>query len=323
MILSSPVYEDVRQRGMDRIIGALKNHTIPEVALTGKDSDYLCLKEVLSYLYARIIVSCVNESQLTKRYALAEAENMNRLLQVEKSSIDTVVEELEITTIRADDGFKLMHFSDFLKYSHFMNATEWKLINMDVRKGYVRLTDEKFIRLLQNAYRLRIESELPREVTPEIRKLVEADTARAKAELDDYRARISPTNGEAVNDSYFPPCISNIISMARRGQNLPHSARFALVTFLHALGVDYQGIIAVFAVSPDFDESKSEYQIKHITGELSGGEGYTAPGCKNIKSTGLCCCGDNPLCAKINHPLNYYRVKAGIRFEPRDEDGKV
>ena len=95
-----------------------------------------------------------------------------------------------------------------------------------------------------------------------------------------------------MENQYLPPCIAHIMDMAKKGLNLPHSARFALVTFLKALGLDYDGIIRIFAESPDFDESKSEYQIKHITGELSGTEGYSAPECKTMKTNGLCYCPD-------------------------------
>ena len=113
-----------------------------------------------------------------------------------------------------------------------------------------------------------------------------------------------------MNDAYLPPCIRTIIEMAQAGQNLPHSARFALVTFLHALGLDYGQIIAIFAVSPDFNEAMSEYQIKHITGELNGTEGYTPPVCNTMKTNGLCFDPD-PLCEKVKHPLSYYRIKSG------------
>ena len=75
---------------------------------------------------------------------------------------------------------------------------------------------------------------------------------------------------------------------------------------------DYDGIIALFSQSPDFDESKSSYQIKHITGELSGTDGYTPPECSTMKTNGICFEPDE-LCARetVNHPLTYYRIKSG------------
>ena len=318
-VLNDPYYTEARERGLQRVLGAIRNHTIPDVPLVGRDADWLCLTEVLSYPYARILVSAIDDRLLTKRYALAEAERMNMLLGVEKSALPVILDELEVKAERAEEGIVNMHFADFLRYSYVMRAVEWKLINMDVRNGYVRLTDEKFTRLLQNAYRSRIEAELPMNVPDDIKKLVADDVAAIMSELNQMKAKMSPTGGEGVKMEFLPPCIQTIISMAQNGQNLPHSARFAMVSYLHALGMNYEQIVAVFAASPDFDESVSEYQIKHITGELTGGEGYTPPECSTMKTNGNCYAPDE-LCAKVNHPLNYYRIKAGVRLPRRDEN---
>ena len=311
-VLTSDIYESARQRGLDRVLGAIRNHTIESVPLVGSNAEWLCLNEILSYPYARILVSVINDRLLTKRYALAEAEHMNTLLTDVKSAIPLIVSEMEINAKKGEEGIMNMHFADYLRFSYVMKATEWKLINMDVRNGYVRLTDEKFIRLLQNAYRVSLEEELPLNVPDGVRALVEPETEIVLAELEKMKNRLSPTGGQEVKNEFLPPCIRAIISMAQNGQNLPHSARFALVSYLHALGMSYDQIIAVFAASPDFDESKSEYQIKHITGELAGTDGYTPPECGTMKTNGICYEPD-ALCEKIKHPLNYYRIKSGNR----------
>jgi len=311
-VLTSDIYESARQRGLDRVLGAIRNHTIDSVPLVGSNAEWLCLNEILSYPYARILVSVINDRLLTKRYALAEAEHMNTLLTDVKSAIPLIVSEMEINAKKGEEGIMNMHFADYLRFSYVMKASEWKLINMDVRNGYVRLTDEKFIRLLQNAYRVRLESELPLNVPDGVRALVEPETEIVHGELEKMKNRLSPTGGQEIKNEFLPPCIRAIISMAQNGQNLPHSARFALVSYFHALGMTYDQIIAVFAASPDFDESKSEYQIKHITGELTGGDGYTPPECGTMKTNGICYEPDE-LCERIKHPLNYYRIKSGNR----------
>ena len=60
-LLSSETYADARERGLARVMGALDNHTIPENSLSG---EYNRLMEVLSYPYARILVSCVGDRLL-------------------------------------------------------------------------------------------------------------------------------------------------------------------------------------------------------------------------------------------------------------------
>jgi len=316
-LIRSPSYESARKRGLDRVLSAISQHKVSDVSLL---NEYDRLIEVLSYPYARMIVSCVGDRFLTKRYALAEASRMNELLQSDHPSAIPIAAELNVNSMADNEGKIRIHFSDYLRFSHVMKAIEWKLINTDIRNGYVHLEQEKFDRLLQNALQERIESELPLNMPAEFRELMKADAAYVTLALSETKAKLSPTGGEAMNMDYLPPCMKAILASAQNGVNLPHSARFALVSFLNALGLSYDQIIGLFAQSPDFDESKSSYQIKHITGEERGGEGYTPPECSTMKTNGICFNADN-LCnsEKMNHPLSYYRIKSG-NFGPKKED---
>ncbi|MCL1811090.1 MAG: DNA primase large subunit PriL [Methanomassiliicoccaceae archaeon] len=314
-LMSSPSYESARKRGLERVLSAISQHKVSDVSLL---QEYDRLMEILSYPYARMIVSCINDRFLTKRYALAEASRMNDLLSNDRGSEIAVAEELEVRSTVSTDGMMSMHFSDYLRFSHVMRAVEWKLINTDLKGGFVRLSPDKFDRLLQNALQERIESELPLNVPDEFRRALRADTDRVGMVLSETKMKLSPTGGEGMKQDYLPPCIKAILASAQNGVNLSHSARFALVSYLNALGLTYEQIIGLFAQSPDFDESKSSYQIKHITGEERGGEGYTPPECSTMKTNGICFDPDN-LCATINHPLSYYRIKSGNTLK-REED---
>jgi Eukaryotic-type DNA primase, large subunit len=315
-LIRSPSYGNARKRGLDRVLSAISQHKVSDVSLL---NEYDRLMEVLSYPYARMVVSCVGDRFLTKRYALAEASRMNELLQNDHPSAIPIAAELNVNSMADNDGNIRIHFSDYLRFSHVMKAIEWKLINTDIRSGYVHLEQEKFDRLLQNALQERIESELPLNMPAEFKELMKADVAYVTLALSETKAKLSPTGGEAMNMEYLPPCMKAILASAQNGINLPHSARFALVSFLNALGLSYDQIIGLFAQSPDFDESKSSYQIKHITGEDRGGEGYTPPECSTMKTNGICFNADN-LCnsEKMNHPLSYYRIKSG-NFGPKKE----
>ncbi|MCL2148405.1 MAG: DNA primase large subunit PriL [Methanomassiliicoccaceae archaeon] len=306
-LISSPSYENARKRGLERVLDAISQHKVGNVSLL---QEYDRLMEVLSYPYARMIVSCVNDRFLTKRYALAEASRMNDLLSEDRGSEIIVAEELEVVSSLDAEGRIRMHFSDYLRFSHTMKALEWKLINTDLRGGYVHLEPDKFDRLLQNALQERIESELPLDVPAGLRRAMKGHIDHVSIMLADAKKMLSPTGGEGMNPDYLPPCIKAILASAQNGVNLPHSARFALVSYLNALGLTYDQIIQLFAQSPDFDESKSSYQIKHITGEDRGREGYTPPECATMRTHGICF-DPEPLCEKIKHPLSYYRIKSG------------
>ena len=308
-LICSDSYAPARARGKQRIIDALERN---EVSYTSLIKPYECLIEVASYPYARMIVSQLGDRFLTKRYALSEAVRMNNLLSKEDhATLVMVSSELGVDSTPDADGKIHMKFPDFLMLSSRLKSLDWKLINSDIKAGIVTLPQDKFSRLMQNALQDKIESELPMMAPEELRPYLQADVDEISTVLMETKKRYSPTHGEGMKTEFLPPCIVHIMDMSRQGMNLAHSARFSLVTFLHALGLGYEDIIKVFAESPDFDESKSEYQIKHITGELTGTDGYTAPECKTMKTNGLCF-GADDLCNSeaCNHPLSYYRIKS-------------
>ena len=320
-LLTSPLYEPARIRGKERVLDALANS---EVSYKPLMNDYDRLMEVMSYPYSRMIVSMVGDRFLTKRYALAEAVRMNKLLNGEDlRTVAVVSEELGITSSADADGIIHMGFHDYLMLSSRLKSIDWKLINTNIDKGKVLLPQDKFSRLMQNAFQDKIESELPLMTPDEFRQYLKKDVESITATLEETKKKFSPTGGEGMKNEYLPPCIIRILDMSRRGMNLPHSARFALVTFLNALSLTYDDIIKVFSESPDFDESKSEYQIKHIIGELTGGEGYTPPECSTMKTNGLCVNPDN-LCEQewMTHPLKYYRAKSRKKDERKENNGQ-
>lgn len=319
-LITSPSFEPARRRGVQRVLDALESS---EVSYEPLMNDYDRLIEVMSYPYARMIVSMVGDRFLTKRYALAEAVRMNKILSGEDhATVVAVSEELGVTSTVDADGIIRMKFTDYLRLANRLKSVDWKLINSDVHSGLVYLPQEKFSRLMQNALQDKIESELPLMTPEEFRGYLRGAVNEVTLALEETKAKYSPTGGEGMKNEYLPPCLVRILELSRQGMNLPHSARFALVTFLHALGLDYDGIIRVFSESPDFDESIAGYQIKHITGELNGTEGYTPPECKTMKTNGLCYNPDT-LCQQewMNHPLTYYRVKSGNTRKKEGESG--
>ena len=308
-LLSSPGFEEARARGEDRVLSAIEHS---EVSMAPLRSDFDRVMEIMSYPYARILVSCIGDKFLTRRYALAEAVRMNRLLgEEEYAVVQRIAGELDVKSKVSDDGLR-MHFSDFLRFSTRIKSTEWKLVNTELKEGYVFLTHEKFDRLLQNALQDRIEGELPLDIPPEVASAVSERVARLSNILTAAKAKFSPQFSGELKPETLPPCIRTLMANAQNGVNLGHSGRFALVAFLHAIGMGYDQIISVFSRSPDFDESKSSYQIRHITGELNGTDGYTPPECSTMKTNGNCYDPDD-LCARetVNHPLTYYRIKCG------------
>ncbi|MBR1974166.1 MAG: DNA primase, partial [Candidatus Methanomethylophilaceae archaeon] len=133
-----------RKRGIQRVLEALDKGMVEYRPLM---NDYDRLMEVMSYPYARMLVSQVDDRYLTKRYALGEAVRMNQNLNDEKRNMTTLLTvsgELGVEALGNDTGIVRMKFTDFLMLAGRLKSKEWKLINNDVRSGMVHLPAEKF-----------------------------------------------------------------------------------------------------------------------------------------------------------------------------------
>jgi len=321
-LMMSPSYSEARRRGTNRVLDAIRNSEVSYAPLAF--GDYERLMEVMSYPYARILVSCLNDRFLTKRYALAESVHMNNLLADENTeAVISIAKELKVDAVSRDD-LLMMHFTDYLRLSSRMKSMDWKLVNSELFEGRVFLSKDKFCRALQNALQDKIESEIPLTVPNDIREMVSKDVKHVEIALNEMKSKFGEGVGGDVIVEGFPPCMRYLLAGTQNGVNLPHSGRFALVSFLHALGMDSEQIMTLFAKSPDFDESKTIYQVRHITGEGSGTE-YTPPECSTMKSYGICFEPDN-LCnhEKVVHPLIYYRIRTNPRRNeaPAEADGE-
>ena len=317
-LITSRAYESARLRGRDRVFEVLDGNTIQDHPMATEVEATL---ELLSYPVARMIVSALADPMFVKRYAIAEAKRARRWLR--NADLDFVIRtaaELGLQ-VGKDDGNLAVDFTDFLKYSSAMRSKEWKLINQNVKTGKVILNAYRVTRLIEQLITDRIASELPLEVNDQIINAFAPTTEEIKAVLEEERKHRQAKDMGKVSIVRFPPCMRKLLAMIQGGENVPHSGRFALVAFLHALGMESEEILHIFSSVPDFDESKAMYQIRHIIGESSGTE-YTTPECSTMKSYGICFDPDS-LCNQdwMNHPLSYYRAK-GRRFKPKGATSK-
>jgi DNA primase large subunit len=305
-LLHDIAYERTRALGKERVLEALGKGMVKDHSLV-TDAD--CLAELLSYVAARILVSCVNDPYLTKRYALAEAKTMSARLEDEDFEfVVSTAKELDLD-VKPENGMCRIHFTHYLRNTSQMRSKPWKIVNRDMRNGYIILDKNRLARVIQNALQKRIEDELPAEVSDDILDTLGTHVSEIKRAVEERKSTFKAKDFGRIRVTKLPPCIRHLLAKAQAGENLPHSGRFALTAFLHAIGMSSDEILQLFASSPDFDESKTHYQIEHITGKISGTE-YTPPECSTMKSYGICF-GEDGLCKKewMTHPLKYYRTK--------------
>jgi DNA primase large subunit len=310
-LVSSVAYDRARYQGRERVMEALIDGAIDDHPMRSEPDATV---ELLSYPVARMIVSAVAEPSFIKRYAIAEAKKANERLRLEDPTfVMRVAEELGLNVSQEDGGFAV-DFTDFLRFSSTMRSKSWKLVNQRLVRGSVLVPKNKLTRMIEQILTDRISSELPLEVNDDIIDRFAKEIQEIRQVLEQRRKDQQKESMGRMSFVRFPPCMKALLEMTRGGQNVPHSGRFALVAFLHTLGMDSEEILQTFSTAPDFDERKSRYQVEHITGEISGTE-YTPPECSTMKSYGICFNPD-ALCAKIKHPLSYYRAK-GRPFRSR------
>ncbi|UCD92880.1 MAG: DNA primase large subunit PriL [Methanobacteriota archaeon] len=306
--LTDPAYEEARIAGGRRVLEALENSKIEDHSLV---SDAEILNELLSYPVARMIVSCVGDPFLIRRYALSEAKTGYERWKAEDDEfITSLSNELDVDH-KMEDGYTKIHFSDFLKATAQLRGKIWKLINQRLDDGYVTLNRQRFLRVLQESLRKKIENELPLEVNEKILETFREPTLELLDKIQERKSKYKAEDFGKIRTTRLPPCMHRLLATLQTGEGIPHTGRFALTAFLRHLGLRPDDILRMFSTIPDFDEGKTRYQIEHISGVTSGTK-YTPPECSTMKSYGICYDPDE-LCARIKHPLSYYRLKGKRR----------
>ncbi|MFH1448373.1 MAG: hypothetical protein ABIG39_05910 [Candidatus Micrarchaeota archaeon] len=237
--------------------------------------------EVASYAVARMIVSLIPGRQVIERYAVAEAKRASSYL---KSDTDE-----NISTIAKDFGLGEGPETGVVQYLRYSpQAPEYKLINRRLENGRVFLSKNEFIRVIEEAIRIRISSSLPIKVRnpPPILKEAAEELQASLPKAPKIEPRVP---GET------PPCIIYLTESLNRGENLSHAARWTLTIYMLRTGMSEREIIKLFSNAPDYDERITRYQVEYIRRK-----GYNMPSCKLMDSHGICVnrCG-------IHNPLSY------------------
>ncbi len=321
-LLDGDFGKDVIDRAKERVIQAIRGDI--KNAFDGKNIPMPIdvEKELFSYPVARIFVSCIGDHYLIRRYALKEAEAAHsHMTDEEPKFLEELAREFNIQCELVGRYDFRIHFADYLRFASGMHYPEWKLVNRRLEAGHVILTKKNFTRLLQEAIRDRIQSSLPLDLSPALKSSFSSHTVDISRHFEELKAEFHSDDFGEVNSECFPPCIKHMLSLVQAGQNLAHSARFALTSFMANIGMNAEEIIDIYRVSPDFDEGQTSYQVKHIIG--SSGKVYTAPNCATMATYGNCF-GKEQICDGVSHPLSFYRKKLdyGGKDDRKEENAR-
>ena len=307
-LLHEPPYERARLISIERLDNALKNRDVGRRSLAN-ESD--CFMEILSYPLARMITVCIGDPFFKKRYALGEASAVYRYLLNEPTPfLLTVAKELGVTVqYNPETNIIKIYFKDYLRNAP-TRYKEWKMVNRGVHKGFLTINQKDLARILLEALRERINTELAaRECDKSIHDVFSTDIQRFQNMLALQKKKMETTPVGKVSIEKLPPCMKEILSAIQSGENVPHMGRFALVAFLSSLKLSTNDILKLFSTAPDYQEDRTRYQVEHITGASSSTE-YKCPGCEKMRTYGICPVDKmDDLCKKVRHPLSYYSNK--------------
>jgi len=262
-------------------------------------------REVFSFLLAIVLLKLSGMHTLIKRFALAEARRAEKYLEKDLANISDeskkelairVIDDLFSVQVEKLDDYFVISVSDYLKHSINFHEREWKLINRHVENGQVFLTPHETVRLIRKELGTYINSKIIKAKTPAMIPGFE-DSVNKLVSLSKKFITFTVTTGE------YPPCIKHAIAELEKGENLPHSGRFMLGTFLLSKGQSVEQIAPLFKNAPDYNQRVTLYQLNHLAGTSGSGTKYICPSCEKLKTQDLCFA--IPECDNIINPLQF------------------
>ncbi len=317
--LANQTYMQIFEKAVKRVEESILNGVIHPSWRRVEDNI-----EILSYPVANMIVMAIGDSFLKRRYSLAEAKRAQMLLVNEppkkskEHTLDIAINTFGWGIRYVDKRINERHFdfavsfADYLRDATGFRDDKWKLVNRIVIGGYVYLTTEETIRLLQEEIRKKIEKKLEESFEFDMPPLIDQ-----KVEL--LKNIVAKRKGEITIEEMpkefivaaFPPCIKSLYSATFSGQNIPHLGRFTLTSFLLNAGMTPEEVMKLFSQLADFDQKMTQYQVEHIAGVRGSRTKYSPPNCDTLRTHGICIDMDE-LCSRVRHPLTYYKRKMRV-----------
>jgi len=263
---------------------------------------------IAGYAIARILLSCHNDRGMIERFCNYQAWLFYHHIQTERTELVQYIAQQFGMEYRS----KVVPVPQYIAIIASVSDPHWRLVNRHIVAGQVFVKDDEFLELMRERLASILREQLPLRI-PEKVCLLLAPSLNEIKEI--YQERMFEEFGP-VDDSAYPPCISDLLLRLTRGEHLSHMARFGVTSFLHNIGMDPVSIIELYGHAPGFDIERTSYQVNHISGDGGSGTDYTSPMCATMKTHGLCVHADT-LCATTNHPLSYYKRKKELSKKTR------
>jgi DNA primase large subunit len=285
--------------------GIYKSELIDNQAL----NDSILPREVFSFLIAVILLKLSGMNTLIKRFALAESRLAEKYLEKDLGNASRSREELAKQIISELFGVELnkveqdftIPIENYVIHSVHFHEREWKLVNRRVEDGKVFLTTHETVRLIRRALSNYITTKIQSTPSPPM-------MAGFEESVKNLISMSQKFSTAPVTSTEYPPCIKHAIQVLEKGENLPHSGRFMIATFLLSRGQSVSQIAPIFKNAPDYNEKITLYQLNHLAGLSGSTTKYVCPSCDKLKSQNLCFA--IPDCNNIINPLQFKSQKS-------------
>ena len=276
----------------------------------GSKGDTSLPLEVFSFLLAIVLLKLSDANTLIAKFSLAEARRAEKFLEKDLiGNMNKTSEELAIkifkdlfsVSIKKTGNYFVIPISDYLRHAVNFHEIEWRLINRHVEKGMVFLNSHETVRLIRKELDAYIKSRIRSVQTPSLSQGFEEKVNK----LVEMAKKFTVTTTISTE---YPPCIKHAIQALNDGENLSHSGRFMLATFLLGRGQTVDDIAPLFKNAPDYNEKVTRYQLNQISGETGSNTKYSCPSCEKIKSNDLCFA--TPDCDYIINPMQFGKKRS-------------
>lgn len=269
-------------------------------------------REIPMFLVTIMTIKIMGIESVTRKYSLFEAMRAEKFLSDDLGNdknmrrkellLRKIFEELfgvRVEPDQKDPSLYKIKITDYLKRATPFHEEEWKLINRLVHGGYVFLDAEETVRLFR--------SELSGFIYNKVKNLgLQTFPEEVRKKAEELRLVLAPRfeyRVQAVTD--FPPCVKHALEVMNKGENLPHSARVMLATYMLAVGKPTDEIVEMFKNAPDFNERITRYQVEHLAGTKGSRTKYSVPSCDKLRTENLCFATAE--CAGIINPIQFGR----------------
>lgn len=224
--------------------------------------------DLSSWLISTIILRCVNNNYLTRKFVANYGKFVETLLlkDINNKSIRQeilqyfgITKDVEFIHPRKDSSLVKIPIMNYLDFEGSLSSEpRLKLVNQILEKGFVIVEKPRFIYLI----RVSLEQKLFKKIKN--MKLYTENELINKV-VEEIKARYPQFNKlQAPNKDNLPPSIQSLIDKAFRDHHLQHHERIKLGIYLQGQNFSEDFILNIFKELSDYSERTTKYQLNSL-----------------------------------------------------------